>query len=207
MNVTKQLPVPRATARERLLAAADELFYENSINTVGIDRIIERADVAKASLYDCFGSKDELIRAYLEARNATRQARVNEWISRYDTPQKKILGIFELLGETTSQPGYKGCAFVRARADDGASENVKVASDRSRAFMLGLLTSLAREAGAADPGRLGQQLLLLYDGASVAAHLDRNRIAASLAREVAAQLLSNTCPKNPPQLKKGGSRS
>lgn len=207
MNVTKQLPVPRATARERLLAAADELFYENSINTVGIDRIIERADVAKASLYDCFGSKDELIRAYLEARNATRQARVNEWISRYDTPQKKILGIFELLGETTSQPGYKGCAFVRARADDGASENVKVASDRSRAFMLGLLTSLAREAGAADPGRLGQQLLLLYDGASVAAHLDRNRNAASLAREVAAQLLSNTCPKNPPQLKKGGSRS
>jgi AcrR family transcriptional regulator len=207
MNVTKQLPVPRATARERLLAAADELFYENSINTVGIDRIIERADVAKASLYDCFGSKDELIRAYLEARNATRQARVNEWISRYDTPQKKILGIFELLGETTSQPGYKGCAFVRARADDGASENVKVASDRSRAFMLGLLTSLAREAGAADPGRLGQQLLLLYDGASVAAHLDRNRNAASLAREVAAQLLSNSCSKNPPQLKKGGSRS
>jgi AcrR family transcriptional regulator len=197
MNVTKQLPVPRATARERLLAAADELFYENSINTVGIDRIIERADVAKASLYDCFGSKDELIRAYLEARNTARQARVNEWISRYETPQKKILGIFELLGEMTSQPGYKGCAFVRARADDGASENVKVASDRSRAFMLGLLTSLAREAGAANPERLGQQLLLLYDGASVAAHLDRNRNAASLAREVVAQMLSNSCPISP----------
>jgi AcrR family transcriptional regulator len=197
MNVTKQLPVPRATARERLLAAADELFYENSINTVGIDRIIERADVAKASLYDCFGSKDELIRAYLEARNTARQARINEWISRYETPQKKILGIFELLGEMTSQPGYKGCAFVRARADDGASENVKVASDRSRAFMLGLLTSLAREAGAANPERLGQQLLLLYDGASVAAHLDRNRNAASLAREVVGQMLSNSCPISP----------
>ena len=207
MNVTKQLPPPRATARERLLAAADELFYENSINTVGIDRIIERADVAKASLYDCFGSKDELIRAYLEARNTTRQARINAWISRYDTPQKKILGIFELLGETTSQPGYKGCAFVRARADDGASENVKVASDRSRAFMLGLLTNLAREASAANPERLGQQLLLLYDGASVAAHLDRNRNAASLAREVVAQMLSNSCSKNPPQLRKAASRS
>lgn len=207
MNVMKQLPVPRATARERLLAAADELFYENSINTVGIDRIIERADVAKASLYDCFGSKDELIRAYLEARLTARQTRVNDWISRYDTPQKKILGIFELLGETSSQPGYKGCAFMRARADDGASEKVKVASDRSRAFMLGLLTSLAREGGAANPERLGQQLLLLYDGASVAAHLDRNRSAASLAREVAAQLLSNIGAKNPPRLKKGTSRS
>src|SRR5260370_37640599 len=101
---------PRASARQRLLAAADELFYENGINTVGIDRIIERAGVAKASLYDCFGSKDELIRAYLEARNTARRARVNEWISRYDTPQKKILGIFELLGEASSQPGYKSCA-------------------------------------------------------------------------------------------------
>ncbi|MDB6012936.1 MAG: Transcriptional regulator, TetR family protein, partial [Gammaproteobacteria bacterium] len=167
MNATKPSSVPRGTARERLLAAADELFYENSINTVGIDRIIERADVAKASLYDCFGSKDELIRSYLESRSTARQARINERISRYDTPQKKILSIFELLGELSSQPGYKGCAFMRARADDSASEKVKVASDRSRAFMLGLFTSLAREATAANPEQLGQQLLLLYDGASV----------------------------------------
>ena len=196
MNATKPSSVPRGTARERLLAAADELFYENSINTVGIDRIIERADVAKASLYDCFGSKDELIRSYLESRSTARQARINERISRYDTPQKKILSIFELLGELSSQPGYKGCAFMRARADASASDKVKAASEQSRAFMLGLFTSLAREASAANPEQLGQQLLHLYDGASVAAHLDRNRNAASLAREVAAQLLSSTCPKN-----------
>jgi AcrR family transcriptional regulator len=207
MNSTKQSSVPRVTARERLLAAADELFYENGINTVGIDRIIERAGVAKASLYDCFGSKDELIRAYLEARSTARQARVNERISRYDTPQKKILGIFELLGEVSSQAGYKGCAFMRARADDGASDKVKGASDQSRAFILGRFTSLAREAGAANPEQLGQQLVLLYDGASVAAHLDRNHNAASLARELAAQMLSSTCPENPAQIKKGASRS
>ena len=207
MNATKPSSVPRATARERLLAAADELFYENSINTVGIDRIIEHAGVAKASLYDCFGSKDELIRSYLEARNTARQARVNERIARYDTPQKKILSIFDLLGELTSQPGFKGCAFTRARADDGASDKVKAASDQSRTFMLDRFTSLAREAGAAGPEQLGQQLQLLYDGASVAAHLDRNHSAASLARQVATQLLSNACPKNPTRMKKGASRS
>jgi AcrR family transcriptional regulator len=199
MNATKQLSVPRVTARERLLAAADELFYENSINTVGIDRIIERAGVAKASLYDCFGSKDELIRAYLEARITARQALISEWITRYDTPQKKILGIFELLGEASSQPGYKGCAFTRARADDNASDKVKGACDQSRALMLGRFTSLAREASATNPEQLGQQLMLLYDGASAAAYLDRNRNAASLAREVAAQMLSSTCPRNPAQ--------
>jgi AcrR family transcriptional regulator len=207
MNVTKQPSVPRTTARERLLAAADELFYENSINTVGIDRIIEHAGVAKASLYDCFGSKDELIRSYLEARHTARQTRINEWIARYGTPQKKILGIFELLSELSSKPGYKGCAFMRARADDGASDKVKAASMQPRTAMLDRFTSLAREAGAANPEQLAQQLLLLYDGASIAAHLDRNHNAASLAREVAAQLLSSNCPKNPAQIKKGASRS
>ena len=63
-------------ARERLLAAADELFYEQGIHTVGIDRIIERAGVAKASLYSTFGSKDELVRAYLESRDESRRVRV-----------------------------------------------------------------------------------------------------------------------------------
>ena len=56
----------RPSARERLLAAADELFYEEGVHTVGIDRVIEHAGVAKGSLYNTFGSKDELIRAYLE---------------------------------------------------------------------------------------------------------------------------------------------
>ena len=56
----------RPSPRERLLKAADELFYAEGINSVGIDRVIERADVARASLYSTFGSKDELIRAYLE---------------------------------------------------------------------------------------------------------------------------------------------
>jgi AcrR family transcriptional regulator len=207
MNTTKPSSVPRATARERLLAAADELFYENSINTVGIDRIIEHAGVAKASLYDCFGSKDELIRSYLEARNAARQARINERVARYDTPEKKILSIFELLGELSSKPGYKGCAFMRARSDDNANDKVKAASDQSRAFMLDRFTSLAREASATHPEQLGQQLLLLYDGASVGAHLDRNQNAASLAHEVAAQLLSSVCRKAPVRMKKGASRS
>jgi len=96
---TKTGSAPRVSARERLLAAADELFYENGINTVGIDRVIERAGVAKASLYDCFGSKDELVRSYLQARNEARRTRINERLSQYHTPEEKILSIFDLLGE------------------------------------------------------------------------------------------------------------
>jgi AcrR family transcriptional regulator len=61
----------RPSARERLLAAANELFYNEGVHTVGIDRIIEHAGVAKASLYNTFGSKDELVRAYLETRHVS----------------------------------------------------------------------------------------------------------------------------------------
>jgi AcrR family transcriptional regulator len=186
---SKTASVPRVSARERLLAAADELFYENGINTVGIDRVIERAGVAKASLYDCFGSKDELVRSYLQGRSDARRARINERLSQYDSPEEKILGIFDLLGEVASQPGFRGCAFVRA-ADANSSEKVKSVCEESRAFMLGKFTDLAREAGAADPELLGKQLVLLYDGASIAAHMDGSQNAASTARILAAQMLS-----------------
>jgi AcrR family transcriptional regulator len=206
MNAKTTPSSRRASARERLLAAANELFYEEGIHTVGIDRVIERAGVAKASLYDCFGSKDELIRTYLESRSAARQALITDWISRYATPEQKILGIFELLGEISSQPNYRGCAFVRAGADGSASAKVKGACDESRAFLLAQFTSLALAAGADDPALLGRQLVLLYDGASIAAHLDRNPDAAALARALAAQMLTSACSKKPAPTKKTTAR-
>ena len=60
----------RRSPRERLLEAAGELFYAEGVQSVGIDRVIERAGVAKASLYSTFGSKEELVRAYLDERHA-----------------------------------------------------------------------------------------------------------------------------------------
>src|SRR3954470_3574112 len=89
----------RLTARERLLAAADELFYNEGVHTVGIDRVIEQAGVAKASLYNTFGSKDELVRAYLETRHASVTQRIMQAVDRYDTPRERLLAVFEGQGE------------------------------------------------------------------------------------------------------------
>ena len=184
--------IPRQSARERLLAAADELFYEGGINLVGIDRIIEHAGVAKASLYDCFGSKEELIRCYLEARSVARQQRIRERIANHDTPVAKILSIFDLLGEITSQPNFRGCAFLRAAADADADGKVKQACNESRTFLRSLFIDLAREAGAKDPEQLGCQFVLLYDGAMVAAQADGNRDAALAAQGLARSLLDSS---------------
>jgi AcrR family transcriptional regulator len=179
----------RGSARERLLAAADELFYAEGVHTVGIDRLIERAGVAKASLYDCFGSKEELIRAYLQARLAARQVRLQEKLAKLDTPREKILGVFDSMAETMARPGYRGCAFVRAAAEakpDSAETQVSV---ESRAWNLSLFTGLATQAGAADAKELGRQLQMLYDGAAVSADVDGNFGAAASARVMAALLL------------------
>src|SRR3712207_1353891 len=108
---------PKPSARERLLAAADELFYAEGVHTVGIDRVIERAGVAKASLYSSFGSKDGLIRAYLEARHERRRERILAGLERFESPRDRLLGVFDVLAEVASSSGFRGCAFYNASAE------------------------------------------------------------------------------------------
>jgi len=178
------------SARERLLAAANELFYAEGIHTVGIDRVIERAGVAKASLYSTFGSKDELVRAYLRLRAEARRKRVTERLAMHVTARDRILAIFELLGETACDPAFRGCAFVNATAEGPRAENkVMQVCSESRAWMLELFTDLAHEAGAAEATRLGRQLALVYDGAIVACSMESGPDPAAEARSMAAALI------------------
>lgn len=183
-------PKNEGTARERLLSAADELFYREGVHRVGIDRVIERAGVAKASLYSAFGSKEELVVAYLEARAARRAARVYARMARYEKPRDKILAVFDVLRDRVTEPDFRGCAFVRA-GSEGPQDNGKVTEvcRAARVWTRDLLLGLARDFGAQNPERLAQQLALLYDGVLVAAAMDRNPGAATEARELAEQLL------------------
>jgi AcrR family transcriptional regulator len=178
-------------ARERLLAAADELFYEEGVHTVGIDRVIERAGVAKATLYSTFGSKDELIRAYLAGRHERRRARILAELERYDSPRDRLLGVFDVLGETFTQPGFHGCAFVNASAEALPGSPIIEVTDEYRAWVRALFVDLARAAEVGDPEGLARQLHLLYDGAGVSARMDRDPSAAAAARVVAAGLVDS----------------
>jgi AcrR family transcriptional regulator len=179
---------PRS-ARERLLAAAGDLFYAEGINTVGIDRIIEQAGVAKASLYDTFGSKEELIRAYLADRAAARQARLEAWLERYKSPRDRILGVFDFLADAVAQPTFRGCYFQRADAELKPASSGRAVCDEARAWTLELFTRLAREARAAQPKKVAQQLVILYDGAVVSASMDRDPQVVGVARAVARTLI------------------
>jgi Transcriptional regulator len=160
-------------ARDRLLDAASELFYEHGVHTVGIDTIIERAGVAKASLYSAFGSKEELVRAYLEARHASRRATVLAEMALHDDPRGKLLALFDVLLTTVKQPEFRGCAFANASAESGPdSAAAEVTRKRPRVVARGD-DRAGDGAGRAEPAGLARQLTLLYDGALAQSRLDR----------------------------------
>jgi AcrR family transcriptional regulator len=191
-------PKLEGSAHDRLLAAANELFYAEGVHTVGIERVIERAGVAKASLYSTFGSKEELVRAYLQQRADARKRRITERIARYEDPRDQILGVFEVLGERAAEPTFRGCAFINARAEGPQAENkVTRVCAATRAWLRALLVDLARDAGAADPERLGAQLVVLYDGGTVGASMDGDPESVGTARAMAEALLTATLPARP----------
>jgi AcrR family transcriptional regulator len=181
---------PRPSARERLLASADELFYAEGVHTVGIDRVIEHAGVAKASLYSTFGSKDELVKAYLEGRHDSRRARLTAAIGRFDDPRDKLLAIFDSLAELAEAAGFRGCAFYNASAESSDNTGPVAEAARSyRAWGRQLFATLARDAGARDPEALARQLVVLYDGSSAGARMDQTAEGARTARGIAEMLI------------------
>jgi AcrR family transcriptional regulator len=180
---------PIRPVRERLLAAADELFYREGINKVGIDRVLEHAGVAKASLYSTFGSKEELVRAYLQGRQEARRARIEAAIARHRSPREQMLSVFDAMAEAFKQPGFRGCAFLMANSELPAGERTRPVCDEYRGWIRELFQRLAKEAGARQAATLAQQLVLLYDGAIVAAQMDGDAAAVLAARATAGSLI------------------
>jgi AcrR family transcriptional regulator len=190
VNTTAPAPIEhRASARDRLLAAANELFYAEGVQTVGIDRIIERAGVAKASLYNVFGSKEELVAAYLASRHDRTAGRLTEVIESVDDPRQKILAVFDSQAEQYQQPDFNGCAFIAASTEAPAHSLVEQAADQFRTWILAMFTNLAQQAGAADPANIGRQLYLIYDGAGLAGRMDHHDPAIAPAARSAVEVL------------------
>jgi AcrR family transcriptional regulator len=172
-----------------VLDVASRLFYEEGVHVVGIDRILEEAGVAKASLYTHFGNKDGLVRAYLEEHFEARRAHVTQVLARYGSPRDRLLGLFSDVEDLLAVPSFRGCRFVNASAEARPDESIGAVTETYRTWLRKLFTELAKAAGATNPKQLGRQLGLLYDGASVAARLDTNRSGVGDAARSAASTL------------------
>jgi AcrR family transcriptional regulator len=181
----------RRTAKQRLLQAADELFYNEGIRAVGIDRVIAHAGVAKGSLYYSFAGKDDLVREYLTARHGKWAERVSAGIEAHTDPDERILAVYDALGELFAEPDYRGCAFMNALAEAAPDSVEAQAASAFRSWVRNLFLGLATDAGAEDPKQLAESLVVLYDGAVATAQMDKAPQAAQTARRTADLVLDS----------------
>jgi len=157
----------RKPVRERILETAAEMFYRDGIRAVGIDAIIARSGVAKMSLYRHFSSKDALVAAWLEDRNAFFWRRWDRAeAARGDDPRSRLEGILDMIASTVSQRQWRGCPFLNTGTEfpepDHPARGIILANKQAVRVRL---RTLAAAAGARDPDVLAQQLQLLIDGA------------------------------------------
>lgn len=180
-----------AGVRERLLAAASDLFYREGVHRVTLERVIEVSGVAPHEVQAAFGGKDELVRAYLRARHTRTRQRIENGLKRFGTARQRLIGVFALQGESFGEPGFRGCAFVTASAEAWPGEVVEDVAREYRDWLHNLFFGLAYEARARHPERLAQQLVVLYDGGAISAWMDHRPDTAAATTAVATALIDN----------------
>ncbi len=166
----------RPHARERLVDAASTLFYRDGINDTGIDRIIARAGVAKASLYNNFAGKDELVAAYLERRLA-QVARLLDELAAAHPAAQRVDAFLERLEGAARRGSLRGCAFANAAVEVPTSSPARVVIER---FYQRLAHFFADALGVDVRDPSVRQLVICYDGAmAIAAALGDPAVFAS----------------------------
>ena len=154
-------------ARDKIAAVAADLFYRKGIHAVGVEEIVKQAGVAKISLYRNFDSKDDLIVAYLEDRNADFWRQWDDAFSRYEgNPQAQLRAIMTYLARRTTQPGYRGCPFINYAAEfpEPSHPGHRVVEANKREWRR-RLAHIAEALDVTRPKQLADGLMLLVEGA------------------------------------------
>ena len=185
----------KESAHDRLMQAAMILFYNHGINGTGIDAIVERAGVAKKSLYNNFASKADLVNQYLEARHA-------EWLALYDRrvatakePDQRILAVFDAYqdhAEFAYERGFRGCGLLNAAAELEVDDVGRTAVRRHKEQVESILAQHLSELLPEEPDRvaaLATQIAFLLEGAMARAGLEGSSARVITARAMVDDML------------------
>ncbi|KUO07297.1 TetR/AcrR family transcriptional regulator [Streptomyces sp. DSM 15324] len=190
--MTESSPVRRRRgrgARERILKAATQLFTAQGINATGMDQLSTVAEVSKRTLYTHFPSKDELVAAYLQSLVDDLLPVAPSPTRLTPSPRERLLAVFDWKLPDATAP-FRGCPFLNVSVEvpDPGHPVRQLAAAHKREFAH-RLTDLAREAGAADPETLGEQLALLFDGAAARGTALNSSNTGACARSIAESLI------------------
>ena len=191
---------PDKPTRARIIEAASKLFYGEGIRAVSVDAVAEKAGVTKRTLYYHFESKDELVAAYLEARDQPNLKLMAGWFDKAEggLPQK-IEAIFQNLARSARHPRWKGCGFLRTAAElanPPGHPAIKIGARHKTGFERWLAGACA-DHGVAAPEELARQVVLLMDGAFSVMLVHRDPAYVEAAGRAAAALAAASCPSRP----------
>ncbi len=185
-------PSTTSEARLRILETADRLFYLEGIRAVGIDRVIAEAEVAKATLYAHFPSKDELILAVLHHREASVLEFFRTAMERHEKRTKdKLRAFFAALKDWFQAPGFRGCAFINAAVElaDPQHPGSKFVREHKQRFRE-MIDGLVEEAVGQAHARLTPAVAILVEGAVVTAVIHGSADSADVARDATLALVT-----------------
>ncbi|UZG60316.1 TetR/AcrR family transcriptional regulator [Rhodococcus opacus] len=180
----------RGSPRDRILAVADELFFSEGIHNTGVNLLIERAEVAKASFYSTFKSKNDLVDAYLERQHSIIIERL-ERIARSDNSAEiKIVRVFDLLSTAAAQSAYRGCPFVVAAIEIPQSDPpAKRWARIHKLAVLSIIRRIVEDAGYVNAEEVSEQIAIIYDGTLVTAAIRPESGAIERGRATALAVL------------------
>ena len=169
---TPTVPTRRPShARVRLLEIADELFYTDGINSVGIDRIIAAAGVTKATFYKQYGSKDTLILEYIGGRDQQIRRALMDLAAESPNAGSVLAALVDAVVADTARPNFRGDPFINAAAEfPSPAHPVRLAIAAHRDWFTGFLEEQLRAAGHPQPGAAADEFYLLRDGAVAGAY-------------------------------------
>ncbi len=160
-----QVKLKKPSKREIILSTATQLFIQESYIAVGIDRIIAESDIAKATFYKHFPSKEELVVACLKQLKLDIQIAVEEHISTQSVPLEKLEQLYMWYINWVNQNGARGCPFHKARMDVGSLyPSIQVVLDEYRNWLFDTTISIVKELEIKDPITLTHLFLSLLDG-------------------------------------------
>jgi len=164
-----------SAARERILATADRLFYDEGIHAVGIQRVVAEAAVTRVTLYRHFPSKDDLISAYLERRARYDHEQVDGIIAAHpDDPRRALEELATALTRDDFGAVKRGCPFINASAEFTGSHPARIHARAIRRWVTGRIEELLVRLDHRDPRAAAEQLMMVRTGAVVSGALDAN---------------------------------
>jgi AcrR family transcriptional regulator len=186
----RQSELTNGTARKRLIDAAYGLFGAHGVSQVGIDAILAKSGCAKASLYKHFDSKVALAIAFLDRRAAlwTRGWFEKEVDRRGNTPEGRLIAVFDVFDEWFQRKDFAGCPFINVMLESDAAGPLHRAAASHLSDIRATLRALARDAGLAEPDRFARIWQMLMKGSIVSAS-EGNRNSAKEAKRGARLLL------------------